>query len=257
MVRVYVAAMLIGGGLFGSRFYERADPFEVYSSWLGHLSIWGRDEGGALVVRTPMANLAQITPTPGMAAAMGVLFGSTAWDSFADSNVWLIYIQNTTVSPLLQVNLMLFAFSAGAGLLFAGATAATGVEPGTSRSALPRLFAHSMVPIVVGYMTAHYLSYLVEQGQETILLMSDPLSRGDDYFGLGDRAINYWLSANATFLAIVKLGAVVLGHVLGVIAAHDRALELLPKRHQLVGQLPLLLVMVGFTISGLYLLFSA
>jgi len=51
--------------------------------------------------------------------------------------------------------------------------------------------------------------------------------------------------------------AVVTGHVLGVIAAHDRAIKLLPRRHQLVGQLPLLLVMVFFTVSGLYLLFGA
>ena len=49
----------------------------------------------------------------------------------------------------------------------------------------------------------------------------------------------------------------VTGHVLGVIAAHDRAVRLLPKRHQLTGQLPLLLVMVFYTVSGLYLLFGS
>jgi hypothetical protein len=50
---------------------------------------------------------------------------------------------------------------------------------------------------------------------------------------------------------------VVLGHVLGVIAAHERAIELLPKRHQLTGQLPLLFAMIAFTVGGLYLLFAA
>ena len=49
----------------------------------------------------------------------------------------------------------------------------------------------------------------------------------------------------------------VIGHVLGVIAAHDRAVRLLPKRHQLTGQLPLLFAMVAFTVGGLYLLFAA
>ena len=48
-----------------------------------------------------------------------------------------------------------------------------------------------------------------------------------------------------------------LGHVVGVVAAHDRAVKLLPKRHQLTGQLPLLVAMVGFTVGGLYLLFAA
>ena len=44
--------------------------------------------------------------------------------------------------------------------------------------------------------------------------------------------------------------------VAGVIAAHDRALRLLPKQHQLTGQLATMLVMVGYTFTGLYLLFG-
>ena len=49
----------------------------------------------------------------------------------------------------------------------------------------------------------------------------------------------------------------VLGHVVGVVAAHDRAIGLLPRRHQLTGQLSLLVAMVAFTVGGLYLLFAA
>ena len=59
------------------------------------------------------------------------------------------------------------------------------------------------------------------------------------------------------FLAVTKVLAVALGHVVGVVAAHDRAIKLLPRRHQLTGQLPLLVAMVGFTVGGLYLLFAA
>jgi len=44
--------------------------------------------------------------------------------------------------------------------------------------------------------------------------------------------------------------------VAGVIAAHDRALWLLPKGHQVTGQLAMMLVMVGYTFTGLYLLFG-
>ena len=38
----YVAAMLLGGAMFGNTFYERADPFEVYSTLVAKLSVWGR-----------------------------------------------------------------------------------------------------------------------------------------------------------------------------------------------------------------------
>ena len=55
----------------------------------------------------------------------------------------------------------------------------------------------------------------------------------------------------------MKVVAVVTGHVLGVIAAHDRAVKVLPKRHQLTGQLPMLVAMIAFTVGGLYLLFAA
>ena len=78
-----------------------------------------------------------------------------------------------------------------------------------------------------------------------------------DLLGTADLEVNYWLSQNPTFLAVTKVSAVVVGHVLGVIAAHDRAVRLLPRNHQITGQLSLLLVMVFYTVSGLYLLFGS
>jgi hypothetical protein len=134
---------------------------------------------------------------------------------------------------------------------------ATGVSEGMRRTELPAMFAHSVVPIIVGYMIAHYLSYLVETGQQTLILLSDPMGTGANLLGTADWRVNYWLSSHPTFLAVTKVLAVVTGHVLGVIAAHDRATKLLPLRHQLTGQLPLLFVMVFYTVGGLYLLFGA
>lgn len=54
----------------------------------------------------------------------------------------------------------------------------------------------------------------------------------------------------------LKVVAIVTGHVLGVVAAHDRALIVLPRQHQITGQLPLLAAMTLYTFSGLYLLFG-
>ena len=133
----------------------------------------------------------------------------------------------------------------------------TGVAPGQSRLGLPRQFAHSVVPIILGYIVAHYLSYWFEVGQDTLIKASDPLTTGADYLGTGDWSVNYWLSYHPTLLANIKVIAVVLGHVVGVIAAHDRAVRLLPPRHHLTGQLGMLVAMVFFTAGGLYLLFAA
>ena len=91
----------------------------------------------------------------------------------------------------------------------------------------------------------------------TLINASDPFGDGSNYLGTADLEVNYWLSYHATLLANTKVLAVVVGHVLGVIAAHDRAIKVLPARHQLTGQLPLLVAMVGFTAGGLFLLFAS
>lgn len=252
----YLGIMFIGSALWGTTFLARADPFEVYSSLVAKLSVWGRRDG-ALVLRSPLANLDTVVPRPGLVAVVGVLFGSTAFDSFRDSPPWLQLVQSMSTSRVWPDTLALIAFSAGVSLVLAVATMATGVTSDVPRRALPNLFAHSVIPIIVGYIAAHYLTYFVEYGQQTLIQLSDPFSRGDDYLGTADLQVNYWLSQHPTFLAVMKVCAVTLGHVVGVVAAHDRAVKLLPKRHQLTGQLPLLVAMVGFTVGGLYLLFAA
>ncbi len=256
-VACYLAVIVLGAAIFGSKWIARADPFEAYSTLVGKLSVFGRREDGTLVLRSPLANLDASPAAPGLVAVVAVLFGSTAFDSFKDSSFWLQYTQSSSISTSLLNTAVMLGFCLVVGVSFAIATMLTGVSDGTDRKTLPARFTHSMVPIIVGYIVAHYLSYLVEVGQQTLVLLSDPLARGDDFLGTADWEVNYWLSGHPTFLSVTKVTAVVVGHVLGVIAAHDRALSLLPKRHQLTGQLPLLLVMVAYTVTGLYLLFGS
>ena len=254
----YLAVMLIGAAVFGDEWFARADPFEVYSSLVAKLSFWGRDDSGRLVVRSPLANLATLTARPGLVAVVAVLLGSTAFDSYADTISWLRVVDRVGLDPVLVNSVALVVFCLVVGLSFTAAAMSTGVETtgprAVRRSALPDLLAHSVIPIIVGYITAHYLSYLVEQGQTTVIQLSDPMVRGDNLLGTADWSVNYFLSFNPSLLAVLQVLAVVAGHVVGVVAAHDRALALLPKRHQVTGQLGMLVVMVAYTATGLYLL---
>ena len=256
----YVAAMLLGGALFGNDFYEHADPFEVYSTLVSRLSVWGR-RGEQLVLRSPLANLATTPVRPGLVALTAVLFGSTAFDSFKDSTRWVKFIQGDFVQEhgvsQLFVNLGLLGFVLLIGLVFTAGSMLTGVGPDHPRRRLPGQFAHSIVPIVVGYVVAHYLTYLLEVGEQTLIYVSDPFSRGSNWFGTANWQVSYFFSYHPAALATVKVLAVVLGHIVGVVAAHDRAIRLLPTRHQLTGQLSLLVAMICFTAGGLYLLFAA
>lgn len=260
-VAVYLAVLLIGGAVYGGRWIERADPFEVYSTLVGHLSVWGRDEAGRLVVRSPLANLATMQIVPGLTAVVAVLLGSTAFDSFKDSPTWLQFTQSRVDAAVFSATtlnfLCLVVFCLVVWVTFSIATAATGVEDGVRRHSLPNLFAPAVMPIVVGYMVAHYLNYFVVNSTQTLRYLSDPMVRGDDYLGLADLSQNFWLTYNPAVLATIKVAAVVLGHVVGIVASHDRAVAVLPPRHQLSGQLPLLIVMVAYTLTGLTLLFGS
>ena len=256
-VAVYIAVVVLGAAVFGSGWIDRADPFEAYSTLVGRLSVFGRRPDGTLVLRSPLNNLDGTPTWPGLVAVIAVLFGSTAFDSFKDSTFWLQLTQSSSVGSSVLNTGALLLFCVVVGASFAAATMATGIGEGASRRALPDQFAHSVVPIIVGYMVAHYLSYFVEVGQQTLAQLSDPLGRGDDFLGTAGLQVNYWLSLHPTFLAVTKVLAVVTGHLLGVVAAHDRAIKLLPLRHQLTGQLPLLAVMVFYTVGGLFLLFGA
>jgi hypothetical protein len=256
-VALYVVVLLVGSVLFGRGWFARADPFEVFSDLVGRLSPFARRTDGVPVVRNPLENLDGLTPAPGLVAVVAVLFGSTGFDSFSESPFWTSYAQSVPVDAVLLDTLALTAFVLIVGLSLGLATMAVGGLGHIERRTLPRTFAHSVVPIIVGYFVAHYLTLFYETGQQTLAQMSDPLGTGADLFGTAGMGVNFFLPLHPTALAVVKVAAVVVGHLLGAVAAHDRAVRVLPRGRELVGQLPLLLVMVFYTSTGLYLLLSA
>ena len=264
---IYLVAMLAGAALFGSTWFARADPFEVYGVTVSRLAPFRRNRvTGRIVVGNPLDHLPSMPVRPGTVAVMAVLLGSTAFDSFSQSATFSNFVnRNDAAIPLVgdsaggtvlrTLTLLLFVLAVGVTFSVA-ARAAAGVSRERRRE-LPALLAHSLIPIVVGYIFAHYLSYLVERGQETIVRLADPLGRGWHLLGLDSGDVQYFLSLNPTLLWTIKVASVVGGHMLAVIAAHDKALRVLPVGHQLTGQLTMMMTMVGYTFAGLYLLFGA
>ncbi len=119
------------------------------------------------------------------------------------------------------------------------------------------LFVHSLVPIALAYVVAHYFGLLSYQGQAMVYLLSDPLGDGSDFFGGAASAIDYnWISA--TGIWYVQVVALIVGHVAALILAHDRAISLYPDPRQAVrSQYWMLAVMVGFTSLALWLISGA
>jgi hypothetical protein len=264
---VYALVLLVGAWLYGQRWFARADPFGVYSMVVSRLSPFRRDPKTRMIaVGNPFDHLLSLPIRPGVVAVLAVLLGSTAFDSFSSSATWRNFADgvartlhgvpvSVSTSALRTTGLLVFA--AVVATTFSLAARATGGLDRERRRALPGQLAHSLIPIVVGYIFAHYLSYLVERGQQAVFALADPLGRDWNLLGLGHLHVAYLLSLHPTVLAVVKVTSVVTGHIVAVIAAHDKALRLLPSGHQLTGQLTMMLVMVGYTFTGLYLLFSA
>ncbi|WP_276038578.1 hypothetical protein [Mycobacterium nebraskense] len=261
----YAAAMLVGAWLCGQRWLARADPFGVYSMAVSRLSPFRRNPpSGLIVVGNPLDHLPSLPVRPGVVVLLAVLLGSTAFDSFSSSPTWRGFADGLsrgiglppTLSSSLLRSLGLIVFISIVAVTFSLAARATGGVDREQRRALPGQMAHSLIPIVVGYVFAHYLTYLVERGQQAVFALADPFGRGWNLLGLAHQQVAYLLSTHPPVLAGIKVTCVVTGHILAVIAAHDKALRLLPSGHQLTGQLTMMLVMVGYTFTGLYLLFG-
>jgi hypothetical protein len=254
---LYVVITMFGAILFGDRWFSTGDPFEVYASLMARLSPWGRRTDGALVIRRPLENLDGMKAVPGLVGMVAALLGSTAYDGFSNSTVWVGWAQNTDYSMTLLGTLALICFILFVLVTYSSAALLAGRLSDSSRTRLPGLFAHSVVPIAFGYVVAHYLTLFILEGQRTLIYLSDPLSNGANIFGTGLLGLNTSITNHSTMIATIQVCAVVLGHLMGVISAHDRAVALFPRHKALAGQLPLLVVMVGYTVGGLLLLFSA
>jgi hypothetical protein len=93
-----------------------------------------------------------------------------------------------------------------------------------ARAVSPGAIGAGLLPIAVGYLVAHYLTWLLIDGQALLIALSDPLQQGWDLFGTAfHEPAGDWLPAGLVWT--VQLAAVVGGHMLGAWAGHVTALR--------------------------------
>jgi hypothetical protein len=261
---VYTLAMM---AVFGVRKWcETGEVFSVYFGMFSQLGAFAVEQG-RLGVRRPLAAASKWATLPGSAAVVIASIASTSFDgaqegAFKEIIEWLFErfvdagIGLTWSLRLADTVIMLLCF-AGVGLVYLlGVKGMRTVPRAPSVAKLRAGFAHTLIPIALAYLVAHYFSLFVfqEQAQFTYLL-SDPLGTGTtDLFGTASSGIDFTV-VSATAIWYVQVGALVTGHVLGLTLAHDRALAYWPDyRDATRSQYWMLAVMVSFTCFGLYLL---
>jgi hypothetical protein len=190
---------------------------------------------------------------PRLAAVVVVLLGATAFDGLSRTVFWQAGpgASDDAISGTLGM-LAMIALAAGMYLL---GTRLSGRLARQAPGSQPRRYAATVIPIALGYTVAHYFSLFVLDGQTTWILVSSPFgTSGTDLFGTYRDVVDLTVVSPAT-IALVQVGAIVVGHVVGVTLAHERAL-LSARRARASDQLPLVVVMVLFTFGGLGLLFG-
>jgi hypothetical protein len=262
---IYSVITWFGMYTFGrEQWCRRGDAFSVYFELLSRLSPFGvrRDEGGRRVIvrRRPLTGLTERDAVPGTLAFVAVMLGSVSFDGLSRTARWLVWrydvLTSGSMGDLLGMLMNLGGLIAMILLVAAAYLGAIWVARLVSGSDQPlaNFFVFSLVPIALAYAIAHYFSLIPNQGQYAIRMISDPFGYGWDLFGTVDFPTKLSVLSPKT-IWYVQVAALVSGHVLGLVLAHDRAISIFRSaRLALRTQYAMLGLMVVYTVGGRWLL---
>jgi hypothetical protein len=245
----YTALTLAMMAQFGrDTWRSNAEIFTVWFRLLGRLAPFALVDESGRVRRRPFAS-GLLEPGWRMSdvVMIGLGVGSILFDGLSQTQIWYDWFG----FPLLPKETALLALFLG--IIVAAAIAVTRVVGVSATGA-------GFLPIAIGYLVAHYLTYLLVDGQRIVIAISDPFQRGWDLIGTA-----FFQPSGAGLppglVWTIQLAAVVGGHMLGAWAGHVVASLEAPR--ELVGrrltmrQVPLAMVMVALTTLTLWSLGQA
>lgn len=274
MLIAYTAISLFGAWWWGSpAWFQYCDLFGVFFRVLGKIAPleWS---GKSVRIRQPFIGLVA-GPCPHISLLLFILFmlSSTAFDGLHEAEFWVGLSQDVVrllqpvagshgdraLFSLLYRGFQGFALLASPLLYLGVYVALLAPAKRLTGTAIPLRqlcleFGYSLVPIAFVYHLTHYFTLALSQGPRIFRLASDPFGYGWNLFGT-----RHWFDSpillGADTIWHLQVGLIVLGHIVSVYLAHLVALRLFPgSRAAVVSQLPLLLLMVIYTTSGLWIL---
>jgi hypothetical protein len=225
---------------------------EVFNVWfrlLNRLAPFGlADEQGRVRRRGFASGLLEGGWTRADVVLIAFATGSILFDGLSQTTPWY-EVFGAPAAPVATLQLATFL-----GLISGAALAVAGFVGVASTAA-------GLLPIALGYLVAHYLTYLLIDGQKIIIAISDPLQTGADIFGTA------FYQPNGAFLSpglvwTIQLVAVVGGHMIGAWGGHVAAAREAGPNARLrsairLRQVPLAVVMVALTTLTLWSLGQA
>ena len=278
MLLAYTALCIAGSVVFGrENWFRYCEFFAVFFHLFGKMAILDVRRRGAPVLRMPFSGCSE-NNRGGFSLLLFLLFmlSSTAFDGIHETTIWLrwFWIDSYPLfegwageTPLAAYAEMRAALPwwqsfwlVASPFVYAGCYVVAllisklWLRNELSLMTLADRFAFSLLPIALVYHFTHYYTLLQTQGIKLLPMLSDPLGRGDNWFGTAEWFRGSWLPVPETVWHTQVL-LIVLGHVISVIIAHAVALRLFSSRREAaVSQIPMLTLMMAFTASGLWIL---
>lgn len=254
---IYTALVLAGVWKWGRGWLAKAELFTVHFGLMSAMAPLARDESGAIRVRVPLSGLAKLDINRVGTTTLLVVLGGVTFDGLGESELFRDLIgrqSGWTEAGYRFAGIVVVTLAVSA--LYLVSIRSMAKITGQPRPLLANLFAPSLVPILFGYTIAHYLQLAFDEMQNFVFRLSDPFGQGWDLFGGAEGVVNFNLvsvDAVAWFQAL----AVVIGHIAGILVAHDRAVGMFDRVNALRSQFVMLFVMVLYSILGLWLLLNA
>ncbi len=227
---------------------------ETFSAWFGVLgrlapfALDGEPEEGRLTRRPYASGLLSATWTPPDLALVAIGTGSIIFDGISQTQAYFDLFEKNGLfgSDTVRDSITSIVFIGGLVLIVLLMSRRLGAAA----------LGAGLLPVAVGYLVAHYLPYLLIDGQRIIAALNDPLLRGQNLlpFDLG-----FWeptLPLPTSVLWSIQLAAVVGGHIVGAWAGHA---EMARSKGgtTVTAQLPLAALMVALTTITLWSLGQA
>lgn len=265
MIVGYSILTWTGMAVFGLESWLRHG--EVFTVFFGVLARFAPTEVRAneLALRPCAAGLLDSTAvTPSMATFVLLILSCVLYDGALATPQWAAFesaiAARVTIPEGLARMVIRTVGMVGSWLLFFGAYLGVAalmsalVAARRSTWEVARIFALTLVPIAIAYHLAHYLTYLLTQGQYIVPLLSDPLGYGWNLFGTAAYRVDIGL-VGARFEWYTAVAAIVVGHIVAVYLAHRRAIQVFEGRGAaLRSQVPLTALMVAYTFVSLSIL---
>lgn len=282
----YSAITFIGAASFGkTTWFGQADFFGVFFHLVGTLAPveyaeerTGKRAGTRWKIRLRLPVVGALNERPEhMSLVVFILFmlSSTTYDGIHDTLLWaalywksLLWLlqpiwgtdlgraQRMLMGGFLvyrKIGLLLFPFLYLGFYFLAllGAKLLTRTTMPLRKLAL--IFCCSLIPIAIAYHFTHYCTFLIAQFSGLPWLITDPFGFGWNWLGLPEEPPSPTLQMGIIWH--VQVAVILIGHLVSVALAHYMAMRTFSTRRTIiVSQLPMLVLMVSYTVIGLWIL---